>query len=100
MGIFPNSCVIPSIPGYENQPEVLKLFKSSSTRSTEPKNLKREERQRKRSVSYLPGGLSPSRPRSTSVGGGREERKASAVPNNFLEELRKNEQFRSRLASL
>ena len=85
--------------GYENQPEVLKLFKSSSTRSTEPKNLKREERQRKSSVSYLPGGLSPSRPRSTSVGG-REEKKASAVPNNFLEELRKNKQFRSRLASL
>ena len=82
--------MISSILGYENQPEVLKLFKSSSIRSTEPKSLKKEESQRGNSVFYPPGGLSPTRPRSTSVGGDtrstepRSLNKEEAVRRSYL----------------
>ena len=114
--------VISSTLGYENQPEVLKLFRRSSsrpiTRSVELK-CPNEQEIRRKSMFYLDTALDPTSPHP--IVNSTEDTEASAVARAeskatcpispkatcpispisiFLEDLRKNEQFRYRKASL
>ena len=97
--------------GYENQPEVLELFRRSSSGSST--SVTSGARSSIASIAFLalksPKKRESRNGPSTIVDGTEdrkvsavpaEHRKASAVPNKFLEELRKNEQFKHRQASL
>ena len=97
--------------GYENQPEVLELFRRSSPGSST--SVTSGARSSIASIAFLTL-KSPKKRESrngpSTIGDVKEDkkvsavpaeyRKASAVPNKFLEELRKNEQFKHRQASL
>ena len=97
--------------GYENQPEVLELFRRSSSGSST--SVTSGARSSIASIAFLtlksPKKRESRNGPSTIVDGKEDKkvsavpaeyRKASAVPNKFLEELRKNEQFKHRQASL
>ena len=93
-------------PGYENQPEILGLFRSSNsrpnTRSVELKSSKEQEARRK-SMLHLAEKLSLTNQDGTEANAvPTEETKATfAVPKPaFLEELCKNEQYKFRQASI
>ena len=104
--------MISSTPGYENQPEVLKLFKRSisrpNTKSVTELKSSNEDESRRKSIFYLAGGLNPAI--LSPIIDGTEDTEGSAVPTEktkpispvpkFLEELRRNEQFKFRQASL
>ena len=103
-------CVISTTLGYENQPEVLKLFRKSSSRpKTVPvQELKSSNEEESRRKSIPAGGLDPTSP--SPIVDATEDKEASAVPTEeskatsrvpikFLEELCKNEQFKASLES-
>ena len=85
--------------GYENQSEVLKLFRPN-TRSVPELKSSNEQESETKSMFFLAGGLDPTSP--SPIVDGTEDTEASAVPTEeskanssvpikFLEELRKNE---------